>query len=176
MRGMATAPTVTMSDCSAASRLWSVVAKMGGALTASSGPRPQGVEVAETSQTLRRRLRCGRVPGVLTRSGGRWLLSNVAEVRTATALGGDDGTALDLFAALVAALNEGVVHESDLRVVHGRVAAILRLRRGQTGPVACPRRSIWGLSRSCVCACRIRRTSTLIDGSHGCCRRVWKAT
>ena len=92
--------------------------------TRSRGPRPQGLEQAETSRMLRRKLRYGRVPGVLARRDGRWLLSNVAEVRTATALGGDDGTALDLFAALVAALNEGVVHDSDLRFVHGRVKAI----------------------------------------------------
>ena len=151
MRDMAAAPTVTMSDCSAASRLWSVVAKMGGALTANRGPRPQGVEVAETSQTLRRRLRCGRVPGVLTRSGGRWLLSNVAEVRTSTALGGDDGTALDLFAALVAALNEGVVHESDLRVVHGRLAAILRCDEDKLVRLHVSEKHLGAVAFVCVC-------------------------
>ena len=128
-----------------------MMVEMASSPTRSHGPRPQGLEQAETSRMLRRRLRCGRVPGVLTRRDGRWLLSNVAEVRTATALGGDDGTALDLFAALVAALNEGVVHDSDLRVVHGRVAAILRCDEDRLVRLHVSEKHLGAVAFVCVC-------------------------
>ena len=124
MQSVSAAPMVSASVVSEASRLWSVVGKMAGSLAGGRGSPDPGLDGADTSGTLRRKLRYGSVPGVLARRDGRWCLSNYSEVRTATALGGDDGAALDLFAALVAALNEGAMHASDLRVVHGRLTAI----------------------------------------------------